>query len=161
MSLQVQPEGPSGSISQALGPPFSEPQWQAFLTGERSFQILPEHLTWEKGISESPQLLPSLSATSHQECWISVFAQGWVGAGDGEGVGGTSTPVTAPTVHQYKAPGASPWRVQCDPVLHGQQTSRPAPGGAQLASDLPQPQTDTSNGSGNSTQPLFWNKWNN
>lgn len=94
---------------------FWEPQWQRiFLTRKRSFQIPPEHLAWEKGISESPQLLHSLSAISHQECWISMLAQGWVGAGDGEGVGGTSTPVMAPTDHQYKAPG---WQVG---LLHGE-----------------------------------------
>lgn len=40
-------------------------------------------------------------------------------------------------------------------MLHGHQTSRPAPGGAHLASDLTQPQRDTSNGSGNSIQPPF------
>lgn len=38
-----------------------EPQWQRrFLSRERSFEIPPEHLAWEKGIPESPQLLPSL-----------------------------------------------------------------------------------------------------
>lgn len=74
---QARPEGPSGSFSQVLGPTFWEPQWQRrFLTRERSFQIPPEHFTWEKGISESPHLLHSLSAISHQECWISMLAQG-------------------------------------------------------------------------------------
>lgn len=53
-SGQVHPESPSGRASQAPGPTLLVPQrWRRLLPRERSFQIPPEHLAWENGVSES------------------------------------------------------------------------------------------------------------